>query len=111
MYYKDSLLREDFLGYLYRGNYILYKDIREKKDGTNYNYEDLYLKIEEEYVPGAYGKAGEESSIEDGLDYGFSKVGYNAIKQAENNAVIITAINTPIFLLFFNFISNTPHHL
>ena len=70
MYYKDSLLREDFLGYLYRGNYIVYKDIREKKDGTNYNYEDLYLKIEEEYVPGAYGKAGEESSIEDGLDYG-----------------------------------------
>ena len=54
IYYKDSLLNEGFLKFLYRGNYILYKDIREKADGIGYNYEDLYLKMEGEYVSDLY---------------------------------------------------------
>lgn len=69
LYYKDSLLRESFLDFLYRGNYILYKDMKEKMDETSYNYEDLYLKMEEEYVSGSYTEAGSEADIRDDLLY------------------------------------------
>ncbi len=70
IYYKDSLLNEGFLKFLYRGNYILYKDIREKADGIGYNYEDLYLKMEGEYVSDLYmGEGGiADEEVYDGID-------------------------------------------
>lgn len=49
-YYKDRLSGNPFLEYLYRSNYVLYKEIAEKVNETNYSYDDLYLDIEEEYV-------------------------------------------------------------
>lgn len=49
-HYRDSLSRDEFLSYLYRGNYILYKDIAEKTGETSCSYEELYLSVEEEYA-------------------------------------------------------------
>ena len=48
--YQDSLSGDDFLERLQRSNYVLYKEISEKTDGTNYNYTDLYLDTKQELV-------------------------------------------------------------
>lgn len=47
-YYKDGLSSGYFLGNLYKSNYVFYKEIAEKVNETIYNYDQLYLDIEEE---------------------------------------------------------------
>lgn len=58
---------DDFLEAVYRGNYIFYKDFRDKADETNYSYEELYLELKEKSVTesksGKSVNVGESSAI------------------------------------------------
>lgn len=62
-YYKDGLSSSSFLGNLYKSNYVFYKEIAEKVNETIYNYDQLYLDIEEETGGEVRMADGEEEEI------------------------------------------------
>ena len=50
-YYTESFPEDYFIENLYKSNYVLYKDLVDKVDQTNVNYQDLYLETQIQDVP------------------------------------------------------------
>lgn len=49
-FFTDRLYSDNFLQKIYQSNFVLYKDLRDKIDQTNYNYTDLFLEIEDNKI-------------------------------------------------------------
>lgn len=58
--YEDVLHNENVLGRLFRGNYVLYKNLYEKLQGKSVQYTDLYLKDIKGFLGSNLGDYSEE---------------------------------------------------
>lgn len=50
-YFSESFRNEQLLYCIYQSNLVLYKDISDKAEKTNYSFSDLYLRLEEKNLP------------------------------------------------------------